>query len=215
MATPRSKGGTGRRAAAPAAAGTEPALHTRTRAPEDEIGGVAAPSADAPAAPGAKTPGRSPRAVHHSGVAAKPTGGETATPKKRGKGKRETYAETAARRKREKEVDQLQADLRAFAIARPGGWDHNDWQAFLGHLGERGHDTSDAAAIGSRLERERLAVVLGGIQGLGPKRVDALVSRFETLWTLRHAGEGEIAAVPGMNRAVAAQVTEELRKRFS
>ena len=140
--------------------------------------------------------------------------GAPAAPRKRGK-KRETYAETAARRRKEKEVDQLQADLRAFAIARPGGWDHGDWEAFLAHLAERGHDTSNPAGIGSRLERERLSVVLGGVQGLGPKRIQALVDHFHTLWSARHAGVDEIAAVPGMNRPLAEKLAASLRERFS
>src|SRR4051794_34499525 len=41
----------------------------------------------------------------------------------------------------------LQEDLRAFVTARPSGWGHEDWIAFLGYLRERGHDTSDPGAI--------------------------------------------------------------------
>lgn len=192
MATTRGKSGAGKAPAADAA--TRP----RTRAPEDEIGGVAAPAAESAAPPRTRRAASAPA---------------TPAPKKRGK-KRETYAETAARRRKEKEVDQLQADLRAFAIARPGGWDHADWEAFLAHLAERGHDTSDRAAIGSRLEQERLAVVLGGVQGLGPKRVQALVDHFHTLWSTRNAGLEEIAAVPGMNRPLAEKLAANLRERF-
>lgn len=183
MATTRGKGGAGK------AADTSTApRRTRTRAPEDEISGVAAP--EAAASPPAEAP-----------------------PKKRGK-KRETYAETAARRKKEKEVDQLAADLRAFAVARPAGWGHDDWLSFLAHLGEQGHDVSDAEGIGARLERERLGVVLGTVPGLGPKRVDALVERFHNLWTLRQAGAGDVAAVAGMTRPLAERLVEDLRTRF-
>lgn len=183
MATTRGKGRAGD--------GAETAARrTRTRAPEDDISGVAAPEAAAPA--------------------------EAPPPpaKKRGR-KRETYAETAARRKREKEVDQLAADLRSFAIARPGGWDHEDWVSFLTHLGEQGHDVSDAEGIGRRLEEERLAVVLGDVQGLGPKRVEALVNRFHTLWSMRQASPDEVAAVSGMTRPLAQRLVEDLRTRFS
>lgn len=198
MATTRGKGGK-------AAGGTEAPARTRTRAPEDDISGVAAPEAAAPPA----QPTR--RKAPGSGVAeAVPA---PAPPKKRGK-KRETYAETAARRKKEKEVDQLAADLRAFAVARPSGWDHGDWVSFLAHLGEQGHDVSDADGIGRRLERERLGVVLGAVQGLGPKRVDALVERFETLWSLRQASAAEVASVPGMTRPLAERLVEDLRTRY-
>lgn len=174
MATTRGKGGK--------AAGAGTPARTRTRAPEDDISGVAAPEA-APA------------------------------PNKRGN-KRETYAETAARRRKEKEVDQLAADLRAFAVGRPSGWGHDDWVSFLAHLGERGHDVSDADGIGRRLERERLGVVLGAVQGLGPKRVEALVDRFETLWSLRQASAADVASVPGMTRPLAERLVEDLRTRY-
>jgi hypothetical protein len=195
MATTRGKGGK-------AAAGAEtPARRTRTRAPEDEISGVAAPEAAAP-------PAQAPRRK----AAAEPA--PAAAPKKRGGKKRETYAETAARRKKEKEVDQLAADLRAFAVARPGGWDHDDWVSFLAHLGEQGHDVSDPDGVGRRLERERLGVVLGAVQGLGPKRVEGIMERFETLWSLRHASAAEVAAVPGMTRPLAERLVEDLRTRY-
>ncbi len=156
------------------------------------------------------------------GKGAKPPAGTEApaaeapapAPKRRGGTQRETYAETAARRKKAKEVDQLAADLRAFALARPGGWDHDDWVSFLEHLGTQGHDVSDIDGIGKRLERERLGVVLGAVQGLGPKRVDGLVERFETLWSLRQAGAEEVASVSGMTRPLAHRLVDDLRTRY-
>jgi hypothetical protein len=212
MATTRGKGGAGKGAPADPAAQAPPrARRTRTRVPEDEISGVPAPEAAVPPAPVPAMAGRTRRAPSTAAVADAPAAPEA--PKKR-RAKRETYAETAARRRREKEVDQLQADLRAFAIARPGGWNHDDWMSFLAQLGERGHDVSDAEGIGSRLEQERLAVVLGGMAGLGPKRVEALVERFHTLWSIRHAGADEVASVPGMTRPLAERLVEELRTRF-
>ena len=200
MATTRGTGGAGKAADA----GTV-SRRTRTRAPEDEIGGMAAPEAAAP------PPAEAPRPTRSRTPAAPAAPVEA--PKKRGK-KRETYAETAARRRKEKEVDQLAADLRAFAVARPAGWDHDDWLSFLAHLGEQGHDVSDAEGIGARLERERLGVVLGTVQGLGPKRVDALVERFQNLWTLRQASPADVAAVAGMTRPLAERLVEDLRARF-
>jgi hypothetical protein len=194
MATTRGKGTTGTRTAAdPSAEAAPRARGTRTRAPEDEISGVAAPVPAADLAP------------MEAPAAPKTRGG----PKKR-----ETYTETAARRKREKEVDQLKADLRAFASAKPGGWNHDDWVSFLAHLAERGHDTSNDAEIGARLERERLSVVLEGINGLGPRRVQSLVDRFHTLWSMRRAHPQEIAAVSGMTRPLAERVAQELAARY-
>jgi hypothetical protein len=127
--------------------------------------------------------------------------------------KRETFDETAARRKQKKEIDQLQADLRAFAIARPGGWNHEDWLAFLDSLRQKGHDLSSTEEIGSRLERERLGVVLSSIQGIGPKRVDALVNQFHTLYSARHASVEEFAGA-GLPRADAERVLRELQERY-
>jgi hypothetical protein len=228
MATTRGKGG-GKGTGTPAAETAPPARRTRTRAPEDEISGVAAPEAAAPpakraprAAPGAGVaqappaeaprPGR--RKAPGTGVASAASAPEApVTHTKRG-GKRETYAETVARRRKEKEVDQLQADLRAFAQARPGGWNHEEWVGFLADLSARGHDVSDSGGIGSRLEQERLSLVLGSVQGLGPKRAQALADRFRSLYALRHAGPDEIGAVAGMTRPLAQRVAEELRTRY-
>ncbi|HEY0016735.1 MAG TPA: helix-hairpin-helix domain-containing protein [Longimicrobium sp.] len=240
MATTRGKGtsGTGIPADTAGTAGETRARRTRTRAPEDEIGGTAAPEAavQAPArgrraAPGAgvadaDTPAGAPavetpasrgrgRSAPGTGVAEASPAPRPAPKKSGGRKKRETYTETAARRRREKEVDQLQADLRAFAVARPAGWNHEDWMAFLAHLSERGHDVSDQAVIGSRLEQERLGVALTGIEGLGPKRVDALVQRFQTLWSMRHADAASIAGVPGMTRPLAERVVQQLRERYA
>jgi hypothetical protein len=221
-------------------AGETRARAPRPRAPGDEIGGTPAPAAEVQA----PARGRTPRAAPGAGVAAaetpaaglteagaapdapRPTRGrgrtdaeklspvERASGKRGGRKKRETYTETAARRRKEKEVDQLQADLRAFAIARPAGWNHDDWVAFLGHLAERGHDVSDHGTVGIRLERERLAVALEAIEGLGPKRVHSLVDRFQTLWSMRQADPAAVAGTPGMTRPLAERVLQALRERY-
>ena len=105
----------------------------------------------------------------------------------------------------------LRSDLRAFASARPEGWNHDDWLSFLAHLQQRGHDTEDADAIGLQLERERLGVLLERVQGMGPRRVQTLVERYDTCWSLRHADLDELARLPGMNRALAERVKQEVR----
>jgi hypothetical protein len=165
----------------------QPAAVTRTRAPRADVS-AAKPVAGTATKPAAKTASKS------------------------GK-KRETFGETAARRRQQKEIDQLQADLRAFAIARPGGWNHEDWLGFLDSLRQKGHDLAAPEEIGSRLERERLGVVLSGIQGIGPKRVDALVNRFHTLYSARHASVEEFAGA-GLPRADAERVLRELQERY-
>jgi len=104
----------------------------------------------------------------------------------------------------------LQGDLREFAGARPQGWSHDDWLHFLDYLKERGHDTGDADEIGRRLERERIALALEGVEGLGPRRMEALEQRFGSLWHLRQASADEIAALPSINRGVAQRIREKL-----
>ncbi len=103
----------------------------------------------------------------------------------------------------------LRADLREFASNRPQGWNHDDWISFLDHLRGRGHDVSDSDEVGMSLERERLTVQLEGVPGMGPRRVEALVNRFHTLYSLRHAEVDELAEVPGMNRALAERVRQQ------
>jgi hypothetical protein len=133
------------------------------------------------------------------------------------KGRRETFSETAARRKKEKakEADalNLKADLRAFAAGRPEGWGHDDWLAFLEHLAQRGHDTESAAEIGEALERERLAVVLEVVQGMGPRRVDSVVNRFGSVWHLSQASVEDVCSLPSMPRSLAERVLETARQQ--
>lgn len=105
----------------------------------------------------------------------------------------------------------LREDLRAFVQARPGGWGHDDWMTFLDHLRGRGHDTSDPEAVGLLLERERLWALLERVPGMGPRRIEAVVGRFDTIWSAHHAGVDEIAALPGMNRSLAEKVRQALQ----
>lgn len=107
----------------------------------------------------------------------------------------------------------LAAALRGFAAERPGGWSHDDWLRLLHDLRERGLDVSDPDAVGRRLEAERLALVLGRVRGMGPRRVAAVVERFGTVWELRHAPVDEIAAVPNVPRALAERVREEVGRQ--
>lgn len=108
------------------------------------------------------------------------------------------------------ETPDLQKDLRDFAAARPQGWSHEDWLNFLEYLKGRGHDTAESDRIGARLERERIAVALEGVEGLGPKRLDALQQRFGNLWHLKNATAEQIAELPSINRGLAERISERL-----
>jgi excinuclease UvrABC nuclease subunit len=105
----------------------------------------------------------------------------------------------------------LRQDLREFATARPSGWSHEDWLEFLAYLRERGHDTSNADTIGLDLERERLAAVLAGVPGLGPRRMQAVLDRFGSVWNLGRARIDEIASVPTIHRGLAEQIAQRVR----
>jgi len=159
-----------------------------------------APSpADPPAVKAASLSPRARRAAAEKAVARKPA----KAPGKAKKGEKGGFVH------KPKGPD-LRADLRAFVQAQPGGWGHDDWVAFLDHLRGRGHDTADEAAIGLELERERLAATLERIQGMGPRRVRAVVDRYDTLYSACRADVDEIAALPGMNRALAERVRQAL-----
>ena len=84
--------------------------------------------------------------------------------------------------------------LEAFIEAHPYGWDHQAWLGLLAELEESGADVSDPEAIGLELENRRLAWELRRreVPGLGPKRIDAVVDRFGTLWSLRQAEAEEL-----------------------
>ncbi len=156
----------------------------QTSAPETNSPGGPKAKKAAAAKAGAKKP------------AAKKAGAKTAGAKKTGGGK--------AKR-------DLPRDLREFVAAHPEGWSHQEWDQLLGSLRDKGHDLGDSEKIGIELERERLRQRLQGMSGLGPRRIDALVGRFETLWSLQQASVDEIAQLPSIPRNVAERVREELR----
>lgn len=58
--------------------------------------------------------------------------------------------------------------------------------------------------------KESLKSILEEIPGIGPKRRKALLTRFGSLDALRRATVEEVAAVPGMTRALAEEVLEKL-----
>lgn len=104
----------------------------------------------------------------------------------------------------------LGGDLREFVRSRPDGWGHDDWLGLLDDLRGRGHDVSDEGSVGMQLERERLSHRLEGIEGVKGSQTRALVDRFETVYSLRHASVDEIASVKGVTREAA----ERIKERF-
>ncbi len=106
----------------------------------------------------------------------------------------------------------IRAEMRSFLDEHPDGWNHDDWTGFVHRLSHAGYDTRDTDALGRDLEAERLRRTLESraIPGLGPRRRDAIVDEFGTLWELRHADVERIAAVKGVPRGVAVKVRSAL-----
>lgn len=107
---------------------------------------------------------------------------------------------------------QMTDRLQAFIDRHPDGWDHDGWLSLLASLENDGVDVSDPEDIGRSLERTRLASTLRSksVQGLGPKRIEAVVDRFGTLWNLQHASADEIADIPTIPSALAAKLKGSL-----
>jgi hypothetical protein len=102
----------------------------------------------------------------------------------------------------------MSVQLNAFVESHPAGWNHDEWLALLTDLGQDGTDVSNPDAIGQELEKTRVMWELKRrkVPGLGRKRLDAIASRFGTLYELNNASVDEMARVPGMNRALAEKV---------
>jgi len=156
------------------------------------------------------TPTKRATARKSAAPAATVVGDAPAPPRRRASGAAGGSTRGAARgRAAEPAAPDLRGDLRTFARARPDGWGHHDWLGLLDDLRSRGHDVSDGDAVGMQLERERLLHQLEEVPGLGRKS-EALVARFETVYSLRQASVDEVAAVKGVNRDLA----ERVKQRF-
>ncbi len=107
----------------------------------------------------------------------------------------------------------MEKHLRAFIEAHPHGWNHQEWLGLVAELERNGFDVSDTETIGRRLERERLAWELRrrSVPGLGPRRIDAVVDRFGSLSSLRHARPEEVAEIKTIPGKLAEQVVQAVR----
>lgn len=105
----------------------------------------------------------------------------------------------------------LRKDLREFASARPDGWGHDDWLRFLDDLQARGHNINDRDQIGLMLERERLALTLERIPGVGPQRVKSIADRYGYVWRLRETDPDQLAREANLPRSVAEKVIQAVR----
>lgn len=90
----------------------------------------------------------------------------------------------------------LQLELNQFVATHAEGWSHAEWLQLLDRLRSLGIP-ADSDKVGAQLEKTRLAAVLRSKQvpGLGPRRIEALVDRFQTLWSFRHASTDDIRGV--------------------
>ncbi len=99
-----------------------------------------------------------------------------------------------------------------FLDEHDGRWDHGAWLELLDTLRAEGLSTQANDDIGLSLESTRVAWYLrrSGVKGLGPRRVQAVVDRFGTMWSLLHASPDDLADVPKLPRAVATELSAAL-----
>jgi len=104
--------------------------------------------------------------------------------------------------------------ISTFIETHPTGWTHNQWLELLVELEEEGTDVTQPEAVGLELERERLGWELRRreVQGLGPKRVQALIDTFNTFWSLRQASAAEIAEIKTIPLALANNVFDAIHE---
>lgn len=110
----------------------------------------------------------------------------------------------------------VQRDLiEQFLDENPNGWNHDAWNGLLGRMAEAGIDTTNPEAIGLQLEQSRIRRILMGaqIKGLGPKRIETVISHYPTLWTLKCASEKDLAMIPNFFPRLAKSVKEEVNQR--
>ena len=102
--------------------------------------------------------------------------------------------------------------LIGFVDSHPQGWDHDAWIGLLESLKQEGQDVSDPDRVGLALENERLLTQLrrSAVPGFGPKRTQAVVERFGTLWSLSQASVDDVASVPGIHRRLAEELVNTL-----
>lgn len=105
----------------------------------------------------------------------------------------------------------LRSEARGFVSGRPNGWSHDDWIGFLEELRGRGHNVDDKEAIGSTLERERLAHVLEKVPGIGTQRVRAITDRYGNIWRLKEASADDLARDANIPRPLAERIVESVR----
>ena len=88
-----------------------------------------------------------------------------------------------------------------------------EWLRLLAELERGGVDVGDTDAIGYALENERLAWELErrAVPGLGPKRIEAVVSRYGTLWNLRQADAEDVAEIKTIPGALAEKLVAAIR----
>jgi len=107
----------------------------------------------------------------------------------------------------------LNEHLSTFVEDHPEGWGHDEWTTLLQSLEQQGEEIADADSVGWALENLRLGLALrrAGVPGLGPKRIDRVVNRFGTLWSLRQASADQVAEIPTIHQGLAEQLVTAVR----
>jgi ERCC4-type nuclease len=112
-------------------------------------------------------------------------------------------------------MSRLDSAVQQFVAEHPHGWSHSDWEQLLGELSAKRVKVGDVDQLGVRLEAERLRQSLRAarVNGLGPKRVDAIVERFGSVEKLRHASPDDLAGIRTIPRRMAEELLTQLSFR--
>lgn len=99
-------------------------------------------------------------------------------------------------------------EIRTFVEKHPHGWSHDEWLGLLHHMGEEGIDVSDPDRIGSAVERERVRLTLRntGVKGIGPKRMEAIVAAYPSVFELTSSDGDQLAGRSGIPRKLAGEI---------
>lgn len=195
------------RSAAPAAAKPAKAPKAASKAAKPA---ASRPAADTAAAPAAKASGTAAKASKAAKPAKPAADGAAAAPKKRTAAKAADGA--SAKPASSSSAKGRDGEVRRFARENVGGWNHGQWLDLLGRLRDGGHDTADEDSIGLSLERERLTAVLEDVEGLGPRKAQAIVKRFDTVYSLNHASDDELHGVSGITPELAQRIRERAHR---
>lgn len=105
------------------------------------------------------------------------------------------------------------APPRKIAVATPPPSQRRDGDGTALRAGDRRPPATVRQRAAADTDGEEIVAALGEVRGLGPAKARALAEHFGSLEAVRAAEPAELAEVPGIGRATAASISEQLRSR--